>query len=532
MVTLKNKNDVTPPNTGWRRRAVSRLLEDMRIQSADSTTTRSAVRPGEPDACGSWTAERLDGWLRSYEREPMIVVAHRDPGTAGEGTSRLASPASSSLASAVEPLMRACSGVWLAHDDGFTTTSAAAAEEPFRIRRLSPENDDERARYSGFANEALWPLCHRAHVKPSFRVNDFTAYWRVNAQFADAVCEEARSDSPLVLVHDFHFALAPLFVRERLPLSRVITFWPIPWPDWQAFDICPWRRYLLEGLLGSSIIGFQTPLDCRNFVETIERCLGAHVDRHQEAIAYDGRHVLVRPYPMSVRWPGWWASCSPDVDVCRGSIRRQLRLPADVRLGVGVDRLDLTKGLEEKLMAIERVLDSYPEHRGKLVFTQLASPSPEAFPGSCELRLRLRALRDRINDRFGNGDYTPVILIEGDTAPSHVNMFLRAADFCYVGSLHDGMNLVAKEFVAARDDESGVLVLSTFAGAARELTDALTINPYDTDEAAAVLSQALAMTADEQRDRMRRMRSVVAEFSAWRWAAQILSDAARLRKER
>jgi len=474
---------------------------------------RVAIRPGEPDASGSWTAERLDGWLRaSYEREPMIVLAH----------------------GAVEPVMRACSGVWLACEEDAARMAAdgRGVDEPFRTRRIPFETDEERARYYGFANEALWPLCHRAHVRPTFRVDDFTAYWRVNSRFAATVGEEADRDSPLVLVHDFHFALAPLLIRERLPLGRIVTFWNIPWPDWQAFDICPWRRYLLEGLLGSSIVGFQTPLDCRNFVETVERCLGAHVDRHQESIAYDGRQVLVRAYPSSVRWPSWWASCSPDVDVCRESIHRQLRLGAGVRLGVGVDCLDPTKGLEEKLMAIERLLDCCPESRRTLVFAQLVSPSSEAFPGSCELRLRLRTIRDRINERFGDADHTPVILIEGDTAPSHVNMFLRAADFCYVGSLHDGMNLVAKEFVAARDDEAGVLVLSTFAGAARELSEALMINPYDTDEVAAVLGQALAMSAAEQRDRMRRMRAVVAEFSAWRWVAQILSDAARLRKER
>ena len=225
--------------------------------------------------------------------------------------------------------------------------------------------EDERAYYYGFANEALWPLCHRAHVKPSFRADDFTTYWSVNAQFADAVVNEATNDSPLVMVQDYHFALAPLLIRERLPQARIVTFWHVPWPDWQAFEICPWGRYLLEGLLGSSILGFQTPLDCRNFVETVERCLGAHVDRHHEAMTYDGRQVLVRAYPTSVRWPDWWASCSPDVEVCRDSIRRQLRLAPSVRLGVGVDRLDHTRGLEEKLLAIERLLECYPEYRDR-----------------------------------------------------------------------------------------------------------------------------------------------------------------------
>jgi trehalose 6-phosphate synthase len=479
------------------------------MQRGSVSTSARSVRPGEPDACGAWTAERLDGWLRSsYEPEPVIVLAHGAPGAA------------------LEPVLRGGSGVWIAHGPD------SAGDEPFRVRRVPLESEDERAFFYRFANEALWPMCHRAHVKPSFRADDFTSYWGVNAQFADAAAQEAVSESPLVLVHDYHFALAPQLIRERLPLSRIVTLWQVPWPDWQAFDICPWRRDLLEGLLGSSIIGLQTPLDCRNFVETVERCLGAHIDQHQEAITYDGRQVLVRAYPTSVRWPGWWTTCSPDVAICRESIRRQLRLHADVRLGVGVDGLDLTKGLEEKLLAIERLLECYPEFRSTFVFTQLLAPSPEPIPGSCELRVRLRALRDRINGRFGDNHHTPVILIEEDHAPSHVNMFLRAADVCYVGSLHDGMNLVAKEFVAARDDEAGVLVLSTFAGSARELTDALMVNPYDTDAAAVVLAQALGMQADEQRDRMRRLRSVVAEFSAWRWGAQILSDAARLRKKR
>jgi len=491
------------------------------------------VKPGEPDACGSWTAERLEAWLRtSSRREPVIVLAHHAPGARRGGNGP---------AAAVEPLIRACSGVWVAHDnsplnttleEGTTGESARSDHQPFRVRGVRLENDEERRDYYGFANEALWPMCHRAHVKPTFRADDFTTYWRVNAQFAEAVCDEAEGDSPLVLVQDYHFALAPLLIRERRPHSRIVTFWHIPWPDWQAFEICPWGRYLLEGLLGSSILGFQTPLDCRNFIETVERCLGAHIDRHQEAITYEGCQVLVRPYPTSVRWPDWWASCAPDVDICRESIRQQLRLPAGVRLGVGVDRLDHTKGIEEKFLAIERLLECYPEFRENFVFAQLVSTCQEGPSICCELRARVTALRDRINTAFGREGHQPIILLEDEHAPSHVNLFLRAADLCYVGSLHDGMNMVAKEFVAARDDEGGVLVLSTFAGAARELTDALIMNPYDVDGAASVLARALTMPSGEQAERMRRLRLVVAEFSAWRWAAHILSDAARLRRER
>ncbi len=478
-----------------------------------------ASAPGEPDGCGTWTAERLEHWLRSSaEREPVIVVAQRAPGARRGGNGP---------ATAVEPLIRACSGVWIAAEDG----AARESTDSFRVEGLQIEEDDLRAAQA-FAHEALWPLCHRAHVRPTFRADDFTTYWRVNAQFADAVDREAGQASPLVLVQDYHFALAPLLIRERRPASRIVTFWHIPWPDWQSFEICPWGQHLLEGLLGSSILGFQTPLDCRNFIETVERCLGAHIDRHQEAVTYEGRQVLVRAYPASVRWPDWWASCVPDAAVCRASIRQQLRLPENVRLGIGVDRLDHAKGLEEKFLAIERLLECYPEFRGRFVFAQLAAPCHEG-PAVCrELQARLHAIRDRVNRAFAVGDLRPIQLLEDSHAPSYVNMCLRAADLCYVGSLHDGMHLVAKEFVAARDDERGVLVLSTFAGAARELTDALILNPYDVDGAASVLARALTMAEDEQTDRMRRLRAVVAEFSAWRWAAQILSDAARLRRQR
>jgi trehalose 6-phosphate synthase len=475
--------------------------------------------PGEPDARGSWTADRLEQWLRSWpEREPVIVLAHRAPGPRRGGNGP---------AAAIEPLIRACSGVWVSAG----TPEPDAPADPFRIESLSIDPDEARA-HAAFANDALWPLCHRAHVKPAFRADDFTSYWRVNAQFAEAVDREAAGDSPLILIQDHHFALTPLLVRERRPAGRIVTFWQIPWPHWQTFEVCPWGQHLLEGLLGSSILGFQTPLDCRNFIETVERCVGAHIDRHQEAVTYEGRQVLVRSYPASVRWPDWWASCAPDQAVCRSSIHQQLRLPEGVRLGVGVDRLDHAKGIEEKFMAIERLLECYPEFRGRFVFAQLAAPCQDG-PDVCrELRARVHAVRDRVNRAYAVNGLEPIHLLEDAHAPSYVNLFLRAADLCYVGSLHDGMHLVAKEFVAARDDGKGVLVLSTFAGAARELTEALMVNPYDVDGAASVLARALSMPDEEQADRMRRLRDVVAEFSAWRWAAQLLSDAARLRRSR
>jgi trehalose 6-phosphate synthase len=487
-----------------------------RIASTQRMSSRRGAQLVEgidhPTHLVTWTTERLDAWLRSANtREPIVVVARE-------------------LSSTIEPLLRACSGVWITPEED---REEQVPHPAYRVRgvTIDGDGDGERQEHNAFADEGLWPLCHRAYIKPVFRPNDFTAYWAANAALADAACDEASGRSPLIFVHDYQYALTPQLIRERHPLARISTFWHIPWPHWQEFEVCPWSRYVLEGLLGSSIIGFQTPLDCRNFVETVERCLGAHIDRYQDAVTYAGRQVFVRVYPSSVRWPDRWASCSPPATVCGDAIRRQLQLPGEVRLGIGVDQLDYTAGLEEKLLAIERLLECYPEFRGRFVFAQLLAPHREEAPATTQLRASLRALRDRINHRYGTGGMAPIVLLEEHHAPAHVNLFLRAADLCYAGSLHEGMSLVAKEFVAARDDERGVLVLSTFAGAARELTDALTLNPYDIDDAAAVLARTLAMPDDEQRDRMQRLRAVVADFSAYRWAAQVLSDAARLRHE-
>jgi trehalose 6-phosphate synthase len=392
------------------------------------------------------------------------------------------------------------------------------------------DEEEEQGYYDGFANEALWPLCHRAHVRPVFRTDDLNTYWMINGRFADAVSEEAGSSAaPLVLVQDYHFALAPRMIRERLPLSTIVSFWHIPWPAWQTFEICPWGGQLLEGLLGSDIIGFQTPADCRNFIEAVEHTLEAHIDRDHRVITYAGHRVAVRAYPASIAWPSRNAARAPEVDVCRREIRRELHLPLGVRLAVGVDRLDYTKGIEEKFLAVERLLDSYPEFRESFVFVQLAEPSRQRLQAYRDVRQRITETADRINLRFGTGNYRPILVLEDHHSSADVYRFLRAADVCHVGSLHDGMNLVSKEFVNARDDERGVLVLSEFAGAARELTDALIVNPYDAHATAQALVQALTMTPNEQRQRMRQMRAKVAEFSAHRWAHKILTDAARVR---
>jgi trehalose 6-phosphate synthase len=490
----------------------------------------------------SWTAARLKQTLRRYlHGEKVIIVANREPyihQRAADGSIRAVHPASG-LVTALEPVMRACSGVWVAHGSGSADRETAdrdgrvwvpPEEKSYQIRRVWLSDEEEKGYYYGFANEGLWPLCHVAHARPTFRSADWKHYQRVNRRFADAACAEATTDDPIVLVQDYHFALAPRMIRERLPRATILSFWHIPWPSSERLAICPWGQELLHGMLGSSIIGFHTQFHCNNLIETVDRFLEARVDREQLGVVLDGRTTLVRPYPISIDWPNRWAGKSPPVEDCRSSVFAELGLPPDALLGVGVDRLDYTKGIEERLSAVERLLERYPHLRGRFTFVQLAAPSRTAIERYRQLNERVEEVAARINQRFGRGDYQPVRLQRDHHEPPTVFRYYRAADVCYVSSLHDGMNLVAKEFVAARDDEAGALVLSSFTGAARELTEALIVNPYDLEQASAALAAAVSMSAVEQRERMRAMRSVVAHFNVYRWAGRMLIDAAQLRQ--
>lgn len=489
----------------------------------------------------AWDAGRLRAWLaRFYAGESVVALANREPwqhDRDGDG-GVVATRAGGGLVTALEPLIQACGGTWVAHGAGTADRltvdrrdglNVPPANPRYRLRRVWLDAGEARRYYEGFSNEGLWPLCHRAHVQPVFRPDDFSTYAAVNARFADAVCEEAGTGRPLVLVQDYHFALAPRLIRQRLPSSAIVAFWHIPWPRPHDFAICPWGRQLLEGLLGSSLLGFQTPEDCRNFVDTAARSLHADVNQTGDVITYAGHRTEVRDYPVSIDWDSASVRQSPSVDACRTAIRRQLGVAADVSLGVGIDRLDYTKGISEKFLAIERMLETSPELRGHFVFVQIAEPSRAGLPAYQAIRARVVETAERVNRRFGDGRHSPIVLREARHEPAEVCRFMRAADVCYVGSLHDGMNLVAKEFVRARDDGQGVLILSEFAGAARELRSAVIVNPYDRDACADRLRHALTMSVGEQALRMRAMRAVVARANTYQWAGEILADATRLR---
>jgi len=502
-------------------------------------TSEAAESAGQKEV---WNAERLRRVLHTHlSGDTVVVLANREPyihERAADGSVKVLHPASG-LVTALEPVMRACSGTWVAHGAGSADRECAdrhgrlkvpPGEEWYSIRRIWLTPEQERGYYYGFSNEGLWPLCHLAHTRPRFRAADWEAYRDVNARFADAVAEEAGRPDPVVLVQDYHFALAPRLLRERLPRATILTFWHVPWPNAERFGICPWREELLDGLLGSSIVGFHIRQHCANFLESVDRYLESRIDRELQAVVQHGRPTLVRPYPISIEWPDRWVMAAPSVAECRRQVFAELGLGPRALLGVGVDRIDYTKGVEERLLAVERLLERRPDLRGRFTFAQLGAPSRTAIPEYRDLNARIEQLAAYVNARFGSGTYRPIALLHAHHEPPQVMRYYRAADLCYVSSLHDGMNLVAKEFVAARDDERGALVLSQFTGAARELAEALVVNPYDVEQASRALEAALGMPEDEQRERMRAMRALVSEFNVYRWAGRMLADAGRLRR--
>jgi trehalose 6-phosphate synthase len=510
------------------------LLRDVRSLAERLASEREAVG-------GIWSPERLRSTMNQhFHGERIVILANREPYIHERTASgiRVLHPASG-LVTALEPVMRACSGVWVAHGAGSADRETVdendrvrvpPGEESYLVRRVWLKEAEEQGYYYGFANEGLWPLCHVAHTRPLFRAEDYEFYRSVNRKFADAVCEEVDSDDPIILVQDYHFALAPKMIRERLPRATIITFWHIPWPNAERIGICPWREELLSGLLGSSVVGFHTQQHCNNFIDSVDAFMESRIDRESNAVIQRARRTLIRPYPISIEWPVHWLDRVQSVPDARASVRRELGLAEDALLGIGVDRLDYTKGIEERLSAVDELLARRPEFRGRFSFIQLAAPSRTKIPRYQELNERVEALAREINARWATPSYRPIVLLRAHHEPVEVFRYFRAAELCYVSSLHDGMNLVAKEFVAARGDERGVLILSEFTGAARDLTEALIVNPYDLREASDALAAALRMPEEEQRERMRSMRRIVSEFNVYRWAGRMLVDAAELRR--
>jgi trehalose 6-phosphate synthase len=479
---------------------------------------------------------------RRHTPDRVVVLANRAPFRHDHSSRDLltVTRTASGLVTALEPLLETRGGTWVAHAFGNADAlvggrrgglSVSSGRVRYRLRYVPLPKDEHHGFYHGYANQGLWPLCHDVGVPSVFRAADLRMYRAANARFAAAVAEES-GDSPLVFVQDYHFALVPRIVAALRPASTIAAFWHVPWPSPDMLASCPAGHEIIDGLLGSHLVGLQTEEDRANFLKCAASLPGVRIEANRGVVHYRGGATLVRPYPVGVEWHNRAVDSAPPVVACREEVRRQLQLPADARIVVGIDRLDYTKGLEEKVDAVECLLERRPEFRGRVVLVQVAEPSRSALPAYKDARARLVSAADRVNQRFGTATYRPVVVVERHCEQEEVYRFYRAADVCYVGSLRDGMNLVAKEFVCAREDGRGVLVLSAHAGASRQLPDALSIDPRAVTECADTLAVALTMGEEEQGQRMTRLRLAVRSRDARWWADRLLADADDVARER
>jgi trehalose 6-phosphate synthase len=444
------------------------------------------------------------------------------------------------MATALDPMMLACGGTWVGHGSGDADRLTVDADDRVRVppenprytlRRVWLTKEQEEGYYHGLANGGLWPLCHVVFTRPLFDPDNWRAYREVNERFADAVLEEAGDEPAFVFIQDYHFGLLPRILKRQNPKLTVAQFWHIPWPNAETFRAFPWKEELLDGLLGNDLLGFHLNYHCQNFLETVDRNLESRIDRETSEVQRGGHSTRVRPFPISIDFERSSAVASgPDVEREVARFRHRLKLKGKL-LGLGIERIDYTKGIPERLQALDRLLDTHPEYRGRLVFAQAGVPSRGHIRAYQELDDQIDDLVERINWKWRAGDWQPILYEKRHFNQIEMMALHRLADFCTVSSLHDGMNLVAKEFVASRVDEGGVLILSRFAGAARELTDAVMVNPFSVEELSDAMHEALSMPDEERARRMRRMREVVAENNVYRWAGKIVSTLLRIEPE-
>lgn len=488
-----------------------------------------------------WTADRLAVHVRArLENGKLFVVSNREPYIhSRHGKAIEVSEPASGLVTAIEPVLRACGGTWVAHGSGDADMEAVddndrllvPPDDPhYVLRRVWLSKEEEQGYYYGFSNEGLWPLCHIAHTRPLFRASDWEHYQKANRKFADALLQEMENVAhPVVLVQDYHFALLPRMIKERRPDARLAIFWHIPWPNPEAFGICPWQRELVDGLLGADLIGFHIQAHCSNFLHTVDRIVESRIDWNLSTVQRLNHRTAVRPFPISVESSSGRSELPPESAYEeRASLLKSLGVEAAL-MGVGVDRLDYTKGILERFLAIERFFEKYPRYQGVFTFVQIGAPSRTHIKRYHDLQAEVEAEADRINWRFQADQWKPIVLLNRQHSHKEVQAYYRAADLCLVTSLHDGMNLVAKEFVSSRHDERGVLILSCFTGAARELVDALQVNPYDIDQTAEAIRAALEMHSEEKQVRMQRMRKEIRENNVFRWAGNLIGELCEVR---
>lgn len=488
----------------------------------------------------AWTEAKLKNLVQAKLGEnALIVVSNREPymhvvnKTAGDV--QCLRPASG-VVTAIDPILRACGGTWVAHGAGSADKMFVNSKDKlgvplednrYILKRVWLSKEEEGGYYYGFSNEGLWPLCHITHTRPIFRETDWQMYQKVNQKFADSVLEELPKSNPFVFIQDYHFTLLARMIKEKRPDATIALFWHIPWPNPEAFSICPYQKEIFDGMLSCDLIGFHVQFHCNNFLDTANRFLESRVDTEKFSVVRSNRETFVRSFPISVD-PAM-RDKSFNNPAALDKLKKDYELQ-DKIIFLGVERIDYTKGIIERMLAIDRFLEKYPQYKKKFVFIQLAAPSRTHIKRYHDLIGEIDELVEKINWKHSEGSVKPIIYLKRHFSINEVIPFYVLADTCIVSSLHDGMNLVAKEYVAAKTDFSGALMLSCFTGASRELTDAVQINPYSTEEFADKIKLVIEMPIEEKRQRMQRMRNIIIENNVYRWAGNIITELTSLKK--
>jgi trehalose 6-phosphate synthase len=483
-----------------------------------------------------WTRKALHDLIESKLRDyRFVVVSNREPYVhryTSDGKIECIHPASG-MVSAIDPILRASGGIWIAHGSGDADRRTVDAHDRlavppnrphYTLRRVWLTKPQVNGYYNGLANEGLWPLCcHMACIRPVFDPANWPIYREVNELFANAVRQEVGDNPSFVFIQDFHFGLVPRLLKQAGGNCIVAQFWHIPWPNPEVFAAFPWKEQLLDGLLGNDLLGFHLRSHCVNFLEAVERTMEARVDHERFEITRGGKVTLVRPFPIGIDFDAHQtAAGSPMVEELMESWRRKLGL-RDEFVGIGIDRIDYTKGIPDRLRALDRFLEKHPAYRERLLFVQIGVPSRVHVRPYKLLDDEIDHLVEEINWKWSTDSWRPIVYLKRNHSQPEMMALHRLAHFCIVNSFDDGMNLVAKEYLASRIDDDGVLLLSRFTGAARELGDAVLVNPFAVDEVAEAMRLALEMSAEERRRRMEKLRAAVAGNNIYRWAGKILS---------
>jgi trehalose 6-phosphate synthase len=487
----------------------------------------------------AWTAKGLAKLMQEKYKDYLFVVASgAEPYVHNYSKDALrVDRAPGGLVTALEPVLKANRGLWIAHGRGTADKEVVDKNDKIKLppkntaytlRRLFLSKKNFRGWYYGLSNETLWPLCHNVFERPIFHDVDWQAYDAVNCQFAEAIVQEVENKQAVIWIQDYTLATAAQYVREKRPDLIIGQFWHIPWPTAATFQICPWAKQILEGMLGNSLIGFQRVTYARNFLASVAKILEAKVDFDAMTITYKDRVTTVKHYPISIDYQALARASKITKRFGKTYIKKFVTARYE-KLSLGVERLDYTKGLPERIKAIDRFLEKYPEYQGKFVHINILVPSRVLIKRYEELNQEIEALIQDINFKYATSTWQPIHIIKDSLAQHQLFNFYKSADVFMVSSLADGMNLVAKEYVAC-SSKDGALILSDQTGASDELNDAITVNPYDIEKMADAIKLALEMPAEERKIRMSKMREIISKQNVYRWAGKFLTDLPEMKK--